>query len=48
MSTIVDGVVVEEEAFEVNKNLDEAEPEKDTKIAEENIIHAPRTIRINL
>ena len=38
----------EEEAFEVNKNQDEVETEKETKIAEENIIHAPRTIRINL
>ena len=44
----MDGVVVEEEAVEVNKNQDEVETEKETKIAEENIIHAPRTIRINL
>ena len=32
--------MVEEEAFEVNKNLDEAEPEKETKIAQE--VHSPQ------
>ena len=45
---IVDGVVAEEEVFEVNKEEIEVETEKETKTAEENIIHAPRTIHVNL
>ena len=36
----MDGVVVEDEMVEVNKNQDEVDTEKETKIAQE--VHSPQ------